>query len=443
MSTKILINNTVTDIDLESGITVPGSSQVTVNAQDYAELANSDDIYVFIGNSDITVNDGSANLAIGDAVGLIKSTFINVGDNTLVGPAGPQGDAGPSGFGVYAFSNTTDAGVISKGRGLTINKTGTGTYQYSFTTPTPDSNYIVSGGFENLGTNTDSNWFVNNKTVNGFTFTTGVGDNGTAPDTLTDLNHNVTVLGDAGPQGITSAYESWLDVGNVGTEQDFLDTLVGPQGPQGDQGIQGPQGATGPQGPTGADGPQGPQGIQGPQGVQGPQGDTGATGPQGPAGANGVDGVDGAQGPQGIQGDPGPQGPAGPQGPVSNFGTEREYLTDLVNVNVTTATPFAAKTFTTQSKPIGDYRIFMMVQLEPNSTSSNYELSLRVNGVQIGLEMEEEGKDVGGDQRNIRPLLGYYSNPSVGTFDVELWASRESNTFVIHGVDVELWRVDI
>lgn len=33
-----------------------------------------------------------------------------------------------------------------------------------------------------------------------------------------------------------SAYEIWLQEGNVGTEQDFLDSLVGPQGPPGSGG---------------------------------------------------------------------------------------------------------------------------------------------------------------------------------------------------------------
>lgn len=87
--------------------------------------------------------------------------------------------------------------------------------------------------------------------------------------------------GDTGPQGETgpqgpkgddgdSAYQVWLDDGNSGTEQDFLDSLVGPQGPQGEQGIQGPQGEQGIQGETGATGPQGPQGETGPQGEPGP-----------------------------------------------------------------------------------------------------------------------------------------------------------------------------
>lgn len=76
-------------------------------------------------------------------------------------------------------------------------------------------------------------------------------------------------------------------MGNTGTEADFINSLVGPQGAQG---IQGNNGATGPQGPAGPTGAQGPTGLtgatgpQGPQGPQGIQGNTGATGPQGPAG---------------------------------------------------------------------------------------------------------------------------------------------------------------
>lgn len=115
---------------------------------------------------------------------------------------------------------------------------------------------------------------------------------------IIDANNEISVnpdslpagpTGPAGPAGAAgadgeSAYEIWLDQGNTGTEQDFLNSLqgapgaTGPQGPQGEQGIQGIQGETGPQGATG---PQGEQGIQGIQGETGPQG---ATGPQGPAG---------------------------------------------------------------------------------------------------------------------------------------------------------------
>lgn len=132
--------------------------------------------------------------------------------------------------------------------------------------------------------------------------------------------------GGQGPQGPPgadgdSAYQVWLDQGNTGTEQDFLDSLVGPQGDTG------PQGNTGPQGDTG------PQGIQGIQGNSGNDGDSAyqvwlslgnsgteqdfinsLQGPQGDTGPQGIQGIQGDTGPQGPQGDTGPQGPPGSGG---------------------------------------------------------------------------------------------------------------------------------
>lgn len=89
--------------------------------------------------------------------------------------------------------------------------------------------------------------------------------------------------GDKGDQGIqglqgvqgetgVSAYEEAVANGFVGTEAEWLASLVGPQGPKGDTGDQGPQGIQGLKGDTGD---QGPQGIQGIQGEQGPAGEDG------------------------------------------------------------------------------------------------------------------------------------------------------------------------
>jgi hypothetical protein len=75
----------------------------------------------------------------------------------------------------------------------------------------------------------------------------------------------VTIQG-AGPRG-KNAYEIWLDSGNTGTEEDFLESL---KGDKGDTGERGPQGAQGERGP------QGPQGVQGIQGPKGDKGDTGS-----------------------------------------------------------------------------------------------------------------------------------------------------------------------
>ncbi|HZA18917.1 MAG TPA: collagen-like protein [Pseudonocardiaceae bacterium] len=69
-----------------------------------------------------------------------------------------------------------------------------------------------------------------------------------------------------GPSGL-SAYELWLEAGNVGTVDDFLASLEGPRGPTGDSG----PASTVP----------GPKGDKGDPGVKG---DTGQTGPTGAAG---------------------------------------------------------------------------------------------------------------------------------------------------------------
>lgn len=93
-----------------------------------------------------------------------------------------------------------------------------------------------------------------------------------------------------------SAYEVAVQQGFKGTVDEWLASLVGPQGLQGETG---------------------PRGEQGPQGIQGPKGETGATGATGPQGIQGEKGEPGEQGPQGIEG---PQGNTGPQGPAGNPG---------------------------------------------------------------------------------------------------------------------------
>ena len=80
-----------------------------------------------------------------------------------------------------------------------------------------------------------------------------------------------------GPEG-KSAYRVAVDNGFVGTEDEWLETLVGPEGPRGKKGD---TGETGPTGATGSRGPQGEQGNPGPQGQKGDKGDKGDTGPAG------------------------------------------------------------------------------------------------------------------------------------------------------------------
>lgn len=124
-----------------------------------------------------------------------------------------------------------------------------------------------------------------------------------------DTEEQILAVGE-GADG-ASAYDIAVANGFVGTEAEWLESLVGADGAQGPQGDPGPAGADGAQGPQGIQGPAGADGAQGPAGPQGPQGETG---PQGPPGIDGGAGSVGPQGPKGDTGDTGPQGPQGPQG---------------------------------------------------------------------------------------------------------------------------------
>jgi hypothetical protein len=57
-----------------------------------------------------------------------------------------------------------------------------------------------------------------------------------------------------------SAYEVAVRHGFEGTEEEWLESLIGTQGIQGPEGPQGPQGEQGPAGTDGQDGAQGPPG---------------------------------------------------------------------------------------------------------------------------------------------------------------------------------------
>lgn len=82
--------------------------------------------------------------------------------------------------------------------------------------------------------------------------------------------------GDVGPTG-PSAYQLWLSEGNVGSEEEFLASLVGPEGPPGIPGIDGAKGDQGDPGPPGQDGIKGDKGDQGDPGTPGTNGVDGNT----------------------------------------------------------------------------------------------------------------------------------------------------------------------
>lgn len=141
-----------------------------------------------------------------------------------------------------------------------------------------------------------------------------------------------------GPKGAAgaSAYSLWLSVGNTGSLQDFLDSLIGEKGPNGYRG------STGFNGADGQDGATGPSGTDGASAYQ-LWLDAGNTGTPdeflasliGDPGQDGTDGADGLDGTNGINGTDGVDGAAGLSAyelwvAQGNSGTEDDFLASLV-----------------------------------------------------------------------------------------------------------------
>lgn len=104
--------------------------------------------------------------------------------------------------------------------------------------------------------------------------------------TISDLEDKINNFqGGSGEQGADgkSAYQIWLDEGNIGTIPEFLESL---KGAKGDQGEKGEKGEVGPQGPAGKDGTvtfadlteEQKNSLKGETGPQGPKGDPGKDG---------------------------------------------------------------------------------------------------------------------------------------------------------------------
>jgi hypothetical protein len=144
---------------------------------------------------------------------------------------------------------------------------------------TSNKNFKVKNGLEVLGTSAtvDGNEVLTTaSSINALSDVNTTGANDGDALVFDQATGNwLPVAGGGGGQDGLSAYEVAVANGFVGTEQQWLDSLVGADG------APGPAGPTGPQGDPG---PQGEQGIQGIKGDKGDTGNTGATGPEGPSG---------------------------------------------------------------------------------------------------------------------------------------------------------------
>ena len=188
------------------------------------------------------------------------------------GPEGPQGEAGLDGLSAYQ---------VWLGLG------NTGTEQDFIDSLRGTDGVVGSDGIDGIG--------IESTVDNG---------NGTFTITYTDGSTFTTsdLTGPAGADGIDgtvgsdglSAYQIWLAEGNVGTEQDFLDSLIGADGQIGADGARGPEGAEGQAGRSIVNTFHNPNGSVTFEYSDGDSYTTPSlTGPRGANGADGANGTDG------------------------------------------------------------------------------------------------------------------------------------------------------
>ena len=180
------------------------------------------------------------------------------------------------------------------------------------------------------------------------------GNTGTELEFVNSLSGTDGTDGVDGADGVDgkSAYQIWLDQGNTGNELDYISALQGPKGPKGDQGVKGDQGDQGNDGNGGfLSGSSDPVSTDGEDGdfyintatnkIFGPKkaGSTPSGWPvgislKGDTGSAGADGSAGAKGDKGDKGDTGATGATGKSAyedwkDLGNTGTEADFIASL------------------------------------------------------------------------------------------------------------------
>ena len=126
-----------------------------------------------------------------------------------------------------------------------------------------------------------------------------------------------------------SAYQIWLDLGNTGTEQDFIESLAGQPGQDGQDGQDGAPGEKGEPGEPGQNGQDGVDGVDGKSAYQ-TWLDLGNTGTE----QDFIDSLKGEAGQDGVDGQSGEDGVNGKSAyelwiDAGNQGTEEDFLNSL------------------------------------------------------------------------------------------------------------------
>lgn len=117
--------------------------------------------------------------------------------------------------------------------------------------------------------------------------------------------------------------------------------------------------------------------------------------------------------------------------PFVNLPLYSETQNDTNSASTTSPTLSTAHTYTTGTVQAGTYMLHVFMVIEPNSTSNNYIFQWRVNTVDQGPVLEEEGKDVQSDNRNWRS--GFFPiTLTAGSHTIDVQFASESGTLVLH-----------
>lgn len=262
------------------------------------------------GTVNIDLTDYAMKSYVDNAVADISLTPGPVGPMGPAGAQGPKGDKGDQGFqGPQGLKGDTGIQGPKGDKGDTGLTGATG--------PKGDKGDIGPQGPQGIqglpGTNgadgkdgitPDMTNYYNKQEVDTAITNASLGGGGTVDLSAYATNESVDSKISAisltpGPQGETgangadgkSAYQVWLDNGHTGTETDYLNSLIGPQGIQGEKGADGVQGLKGDKGDAFVYADFTPEQLASLKGEQGIQGEAGPQGPQGVAGTDGTNGV--------------------------------------------------------------------------------------------------------------------------------------------------------
>ena len=174
-------------------------TQVSINGIDYPAVDGSAGQFL--------KTDGSGNLSFSnvaqsiDGLTDVDTTTTAPSDSSVLAwdatnshwePRASSSEGNTS-YVVYATARTNSNGTTDVINGMTISRSATGTYNYTFDTALPDSNYVVTTtpvGFPN----SDANIYVDDFSTTGFIVYATTGDNGGTNDPLIDKEHCLTVF---------------------------------------------------------------------------------------------------------------------------------------------------------------------------------------------------------------------------------------------------------